>query len=241
MIDRKEKKLFPAWRAVLLAMVAGVLAGAVAVYVTGGFSGNNAASPAGGTLAGAAPDQSQNPIAANDTCPAKADHAKALADSAVGQVAAMLPADPPQSLKELAFHDPAGEPITLAARSGKTVLLNLWATWCAPCRAEMPALDALQKEKGNDRFEVIAVNVDTGDDTKPKKFLEEIKVGALGYYRDNTLDLFNDLKKRGLALGLPVTLLIDGEGCLLAHMNGPAEWASDDAKRFLSKAIGSAG
>ncbi|MBS3647990.1 TlpA family protein disulfide reductase [Pseudaminobacter sp. 19-2017] len=238
MTDRKEKRLFPAWRAVMLAMVAGVFAGAVGVYVTGGFSGNNAASTRpGGTLAGATPDQSQNPIAADDTCPAKADHAKTLADAAVGQVAAMLPADPPQSLKTLAFHDPAGKPMTLADRADKTILLNLWATWCAPCRAEMPSLDALQKEKGNDRFEVIAVNVDTGDDTKPKKFLEETKVGALGYYRDNTLDLFNDLKKRGLALGLPVTLLIDGEGCLLAHMNGPAEWASDDAKHLIEAAI----
>ena len=63
--------------------------------------------------------------------------------------------------------------MTLADRAGKTVLMNLWATWCAPCRAEMPALDALQKEMGGEKFEVIAVNVDTGDDTKPKKFLAE--------------------------------------------------------------------
>ena len=92
---------------------------------------------------------------------------------------------------------------------GKTVLLNLWATWCAPCRDEMPALDALQKEMGGDDFEVVAVNVDTGDDTKPRKFLAETGVAALAYYRDNTLGLFNELKQRGLALGLPVTLLID--------------------------------
>ncbi len=85
----------------------------------------------------------------------------------------MLPADPPQSLAKLAFNSPDGKPMTLADRAGKTVLLNLWATWCAPCRAEMPALDALQKEAGDDGFEVIAVNVDTGDDTKPKKFLAE--------------------------------------------------------------------
>ena len=75
------------------------------------------------------------------------------------------------------------------------MLLNLWATWCAPCRAEMPALDALQKEMpAATDFEVIAVNVDTGDDTKPKKFLEETSVAALAYYRENTLDLFNELK-----------------------------------------------
>jgi hypothetical protein len=97
----------------------------------------------------------------------------------------------------------------------------------------MPALDALQKEMGSETFEVVAVNVDTGDDTKPKKFLDETGVASLGYYRDNTLGLFNDLKKRALALGLPVTLLIDGDGCLLAHMNGPAEWHSEDARRLI--------
>ncbi|TIP70556.1 MAG: TlpA family protein disulfide reductase, partial [Mesorhizobium sp.] len=74
-------------------------------------------------------------------------------------------------------------------------------------------------------FEVVAVNVDAGDDSKPKKFLEETGVEALGYYRDSTMALFNDLKTRGLALGLPVTMLIDAEGCLIAHMNGPAEWS----------------
>ena len=99
----------------------------------------------------------------------------------------MLPADPPQSLKALAFNAPDGKPMTLADRAGKTVLLNLWATWCFPCREEMPALNALQKELGSDKFEVIAVNVDTGDDAKPKKFLAETGIDALGYYRDNTL------------------------------------------------------
>lgn len=128
--------------------------------------------------------------------------------------------------------------MTLADHSGKLLLVNLWATWCVPCREEMPALNALQKDMGSDSFEVIAVNVDTGDDTKPKKFLTDTGVDALGYYRDNSLDLFNDVKARGLALGLPVTLLVDGDGCLLANMNGPADWASDDAKRFLTSAKG---
>ncbi len=88
------------------------------------------------------------------------------------------------------------------------MLLNLWATWCFPCREEMPALNALQKEAGSDKFEVIAVNVDTGDDTKPKKFLTETGIDTLGYYRDNTLALFNDGgRSAACALGLPVTLL----------------------------------
>ncbi|RUV16649.1 TlpA disulfide reductase family protein [Mesorhizobium sp. M7A.F.Ca.MR.245.00.0.0] len=219
-------RFFPAPRLILAALVAGALAGAVAVYVSESRSGNNAP-------AQAAVGDSRDDV----TCAAKSDRAKKVAASATGEVAALLPADPPQSLKSLAFNGPDGKPMTLADHAGKTVLLNLWATWCAPCRAEMPALDALQKEKGSDSFEVVAVNVDAGDDMKPKKFLSDTGVATLGYYRDSTMTLFNDLKKRGLALGLPVTTLIDGEGCLIAHMNGPAEWSGPDARRLVETAL----
>lgn len=230
------KKLIPTGRLLVMAAIAGALAGAVAVYASITLSGNN----------GALTQQQPAPaVAANSAdaalCEAKAEKAKTVAAAAIGQVAAMLPANPPQSLKALAFDAPDGKPMSLADREGKTLLVNLWATWCAPCRAEMPALNTLQKEMGSDKFEVVAVNVDTGDDEKPKKFLAEIGVDALGFYRDNTLDLFNDLKKRGLALGLPVTLLVDGDGCLLANMNGPAEWAGADAKRLLEIAMGEPG
>jgi thiol-disulfide isomerase/thioredoxin len=117
------------------------------------------------------------------------------------------------------------------------VLVNLWATWCAPCRAEMPALDELQQKMGGDSFEVVAINVDTGDDAKPKAFLNEIKVSGLAYYSDHSMGAFNELKAKGLALGLPVTVLVDDEGCLLAHMNGPAEWSTPDAVRFIETAL----
>jgi thiol-disulfide isomerase/thioredoxin len=223
-----KRSIFPTVRLILLAVVAGALAGAVAVYVTSRPAGNNGAETPVASV-------SEADVAA---CAAKADRAKSVAASATGDVAAMLAADPPQSVKALAFNAPDGKPMTLADRQGKTVLLNLWATWCFPCREEMPALNALQKEMGSDKFEVIAVNVDTGDDTKPKKFLAETGIDTLGYYRDNTLALFNDLKKRGLALGLPVTLLIDADGCLLAHMNGPANWAGEDAKKLIAAAGG---
>ena len=223
-------RFFPAPRLILAALAAGVLAGAVAVYVSESGSGNNAPVK---VAAVASKDDA--------ACAAKAGRAKSIAAKAVGQVAALQPADPPQSLKTLAFNGPDGKPMTIADHAGKTVLLNLWATWCAPCRAEMPALDALQKEKGGDAFEVVAVNVDTGDDAKPKKFLKEIGVETLGYYRDATMGLFNETKTRGLALGLPVTMLIDGEGCLIAHMNGPAEWSSTDAKRLVETALNPSG
>ena len=101
----------------------------------------------------------------------------------------------------------------------------------------MPALNQLQADMGGEDFEVVAVNIDTGDDAKPKAFLQETGVDRLAYYRDNTLGLFNDLKRRNLALGLPVTLLVDEDGCLLGHMNGPAEWAGEDARKLIEAAM----
>ena len=111
----EKKSLFPALRLILLAAAVGALAGAVAVYVTSRPAGNNQAeTPATGG--------SEADVAA---CAAKADKARSVAASAAGEVAAMLPADPPQSLKALAFNAPDGKPMTFADRSGKTVLLNL--------------------------------------------------------------------------------------------------------------------
>lgn len=219
MAEAKKKLSMP--RMILLAVLAGAFAGAVAVYVSGGLEGNTGLAQAG----------------ADAACAARGEAAKKLAAAATGAVAAMQPADPPQSLASLSYNGPDGQPTGIAAQQGRTILLNLWATWCVPCRTEMPALDALEKSWGSEQFEVVAVNVDTGDDSKPRKFLEETGITALAHYRENTLGLFNDLKKRGLALGLPVTLLIDNEGCLVASMNGPADWASPDADRFIETAL----
>lgn len=220
----KQKQKFPALRLVVLAVAAGAIAGAIAVYVKGGLDGNTAATPIVAE-------------ADNAACSAKQEKAKAVGDAATGHVAAMLAADPPRSLKNLGFNGPDGEAMTVADFSGRVVLMNLWATWCTPCREEMPALDALQSAKGSDAFEVVAVNVDRGDDEKPTTFLQETAIEALGYYRDASMKIFNDLKSQGLALGLPVTLLIGEDGCLLAHMNGPAEWGSSDAEQLIDAAL----
>lgn len=219
------RKLFPTTRLILAALLAGAAAGALAVYVSGGLEGNNTAAA---TAAVAGEDR---------VCAARTERAKQVAAAATGHVAAMLPADPPQTLAGLAFNDPDGKPATLAAHAGKTVLVNLWATWCAPCRAEMPALDELQQKMGGDDFEVVAINVDSGGNEKPKAFLEEIEVSSLAYYSDHSMGVFNDLKTKGLALGLPVTVLVDADGCLLAHMNGPAEWSTPDAVSFIETAL----
>lgn len=211
---------FPAFRLVALAAVAGLLAGVTAVYVMGGADGNT--SVAGGE---------------ESVCPAKAEKIAALEPAIGGAVAAMMPAETPQSLEDLAFSGPDGTAMTIADFAGKTLLVNLWATWCAPCREEMPALDILQREMGSERFEVVAVNIDRGSDDKPGAFLQEIGVESLARYRDSSTEIFNTIKTRGLALGLPVTLLVDGEGCLLAHMNGPADWSGEDAQELIRAAL----
>ena len=202
---------------IALAVVAGLAASAVAIYVSSKPSGNTGRETA-------------------DACEAKRGAARSVGDAATGDVAAMS-ASEPQSLQHLSFSGPDGGSLTLAGFSGKTLLINLWATWCAPCRAEMPAFDSLQSELGGDRFEVVAINVETGPDEKPRKFLTEIGIEHLAFYRDDTLGVFNDLKKRSLSLGLPVTLLVDRDGCLLANMNGPAEWGGEDAKRLIETAL----
>jgi thiol-disulfide isomerase/thioredoxin len=220
------KKSWPAARIVATLIALCIIVAGFALYVTQRPSGNT-------------PDEvASNTASASDGCAAKADAAKKLAAAATGSVAAMAASSPPASLAGLSFNGPDGKPLKLADFAGKTVLMNLWATWCAPCRAEMPELDALQKEKGGAGFEVVAVNADTGGDEKPKKFLAETGAATLTYYSDHTMALFNELKGRGLALGLPVTLLIDKDGCLMTHMNGPAAWASAEAKSFIDTATG---
>ncbi|MEH3127679.1 thiol:disulfide interchange protein TlpA [Agrobacterium cavarae] len=152
-----------------------------------------------------------------------------------GQIAAMSPTDKPRVIP-LSFKSADGTAMTQADLKGKTVVLNLWATWCVPCREEMPALNALEKEKGSDAFEVVTINIDNGEDEKPKAFMSEYKIDSLKLYRDSSMGVFNALKKEGLAFGLPATLLLDDKGCLLASMNGPAAWDSPDAKALVTAA-----
>jgi thiol-disulfide isomerase/thioredoxin len=102
----------------------------------------------------------------------------------------------------------------------------------------MPALDELQKKLGGADFEVVAVNIDTRDPQKPKAWLKETGIGALAYYADPSARIFQELKEKGRAFGMPTTLLIDKNGCELATLAGPAEWASGDAIKFIETALG---
>jgi thiol-disulfide isomerase/thioredoxin len=170
-------------------------------------------------------------------CRAAAAIASRLKPLAKGEIAALQVADRPRPATPLAFQNAKGEPVTLETFRGRAIVLNLWATWCAPCRKEMPALEELQARLGGADFEVVAVNIDTRNFEKPKQFLAEIKVEKLGYFADPSAKIFQDLKVAGRAFGMPTTLVIDKDGCELAWLAGPAEWASPDALAFVSEAI----
>jgi thiol-disulfide isomerase/thioredoxin len=171
-------------------------------------------------------------------CVAAAARAQELAPLALGQVAALSVSKTPREATPIAFSGPQGEALTLAALKGRTILLNLWATWCVPCREEMPSLDKLQAALGGPDFEVVAVNIDTTRLERRQAFLKEAGVERLAFYANPTAEVFQTLKKAGKVVGLPTTILIDPEGCELGVMPGPADWASSDALKLLSGAIG---
>jgi thiol-disulfide isomerase/thioredoxin len=169
-------------------------------------------------------------------CAAALETAKKIAPLATGEVAALTMATKPLQLPDLAFVDGTGQPKKLSDWKGRTVLLNLWATWCVPCRKEMPALDGLQGALGSDKFAVVAVNIDTRDPEKPRKFLRDSNLTKLGFFGDDKAKVFQDLKSNGLALGMPTSVLIDGQGCEIANIAGPAEWDSPDAIKLITAA-----
>lgn len=171
---------------------------------------------------------------ADASCSATPDQLASLKGQARGEVAAMIVRDSGTALPRLQFNAQDGAVKTLDDFSGKALLVNLWATWCVPCREEMPALSELESEAGDAGFQVLAINIDTGDAQKPAAFLDEIGVSNLVLYKDASLGVFNTLKKEGLAFGLPVTLMVGPDGCLLGAMNGPALWSGEDAKALIA-------
>jgi thiol-disulfide isomerase/thioredoxin len=177
-----------------------------------------------------------NPAAA--ACAPAVKTAGRIAPLARGEVAALTVARTPFRVPDLAFKDAEGRERTLKDWHGRTVLLNLWATWCVPCRKEMPALDALEADLGGPNFAVVAVNIDTRDAEKPLAFLKDIGVKHLAYYSDQSAKVFQDLKLAGKAFGMPTTLIVDGSGCEIGEMAGPAEWASADGVKLVSAALG---
>jgi thiol-disulfide isomerase/thioredoxin len=139
----------------------------------------------------------------------------------------------PRALPDLAFVDDAGKPKQLSDFRGKAVLLNIWATWCPPCREEMPSLDRLQKTLGGPGFEVVALSLDADGALAVKRFYEETGIGALAIYVDPGMRATRQLSTPGV----PTTLLIDAQGRELGRHSGPAQWDDPEAVRAISRYV----
>ncbi|WP_449254876.1 thiol:disulfide interchange protein TlpA [Bosea sp. (in: a-proteobacteria)] len=189
-------------------------------------------------LAGVAAFYSGLGDAGNGSCSAAAKTAARMGPLAKGEVAAVEIRSRPEPAPELSFTGPDGKPLTLADFRGRTVLVNLWATWCAPCLKEMPALDALEKAMGGPDFAVVAINIDTRNLDKPKAWLAENRVTALPFYGDPQAATFQALRKAHKVEGMPVSIIVDGSGCELGIIQGPADWASADSKALMGAAAG---
>src|SRR6201994_3589420 len=198
------------------AVLIGAVIGFAGVYGIGGLRRNTAGDPA---------------------CRPAVALSEKLAPLAHGEVAALTMATTPLKLPDLAFDDASGQPKKLSDWRGRTVLVNLWATWCVPCRKEMPALDGLQAKLGGPNFEVVAVNIDTRDPEKPKNFLKDAHLTRLDFFSDPKAKVFQELKAVGRALGMPTSVLVDGQGCEIATIAGPAEWGGDDALKLITAAV----
>jgi thiol-disulfide isomerase/thioredoxin len=198
----------------LMILALSALLGFAAVYLTMGQP-DNAASP---------------PKVTENATPAVG---AAKTEAKTGQMAAFVTKKAPEALPSISFKDGTGKDLTLADFKGRTVLLNLWATWCNPCREEMPSLDRLQQALGSDKFEVVALSLDKQGASASQKFLEEVKAKVLKLYVDATAKAGTVMK----LVGMPTTILINKDGLEVGRLAGPAEWDSEEAKKLIAAAM----
>ena len=139
----------------------------------------------------------------------------------------------PLEIKEVPFVTEDGGEGTLSDYHGKIVVVNFWATWCAPCRKEMPHLSELQAELGGEDFEVVTIATGRNPEAAMKRFFEEIAVDNLPLHRDPQQALAREMA----VLGLPITVILDRQGREIARLRGDADWASESAKSIISNLI----
>lgn len=196
-----------------------LVAGALALVAASGI-GLYALMPHGGKA-----------TAHSGACARSLDLAQALDPLARGDVAALILASAPNDLGAVAFDDGDGSNKTVADFKGRSILLNLWATWCVPCRAEMPALDRLEGALGSKTFQVVPVDIDTARLDRPRAFLQEIGARHVKFFSDHSADILQTLH----GTGLPTSVLIGPDGCEIGTMAGPAPWDSPDAKALIER------
>ena len=211
-----DSSRIPWWRVTAIVVALGLIAAAYAMYPILDPSSNNPARPA---TASSGPS---------------AEITRAMA---IGPLAAFVvkPQRPP--VADLAFADGEGRPLKLSDWRGKVTLVNLWATWCAPCRKEMPALAALQSKLGGPDFEVLAISIDRKGAAASAAFLDEAKATALKLYVDPSSKALGALQ----AIGLPASVLIDRDGREIGRLLGPAEWNAPEAEQLIRAAIAEPG
>jgi thiol-disulfide isomerase/thioredoxin len=210
-----------------------------AVYVTAGgadnLKGSEMETAVRTTVAPVPPPEpaAQAPVVAQASPPAELPSGPGRNPLSVGEMAKFVFKPAPEALPKVAFLDADGKERTLDDWKGKVVLLNLWATWCVPCRKEMPGLDRLQAEMRSDKFEVIAVSVDRTGTAGAKKFLDQIKVENIAVLADPTARMAATLR----AVGLPATILINADGLEVGRLLGEAEWNTPEAKALIKAVV----
>lgn len=209
----------------IIAAIVGIFILSAGIYAIYGTSGNQQGNTVSANLSGDA------------RCQLNEEKIAAIDASAVGDVAGFRGIEEPLDMTFFSFQDGDGNTKTLADWKGKTVLFNLWATWCKPCREEMPLFQELQVQRGGESFEVVPLSVDQGSDEKPKDFYKEIGLDQLPFLHDGTVKSLFDLKKKGVAPGMPTTILVDKNGCGLGVLPGAAHWSSPDALHLIDTAL----
>jgi thiol-disulfide isomerase/thioredoxin len=157
-----------------------------------------------------------------------------VAPLATGEVAALIVAKTPAPMPEISFEAPGG---VKKLSDFRGLLLNLWATWCIPCREEMPALDRLQKAAGGPDFEVVAVSIDTARLERRQVFLDTAGVKSLTFYADPKAEAFQILRAANRVEGLPTSWLIGKDGCEIGMLAAKADWGSADAAALIKAAV----
>ena len=178
-----------------------------------------------GTAGGASPARAAEP-----SSPALLAELRALT---VGEMSGLSVHETPITTPLVQFFAEDGGALSLQAFRGKVVLLNFWATWCGPCRKEMPEINALAAELGGPDFTVVTVSLDRGGPKRPKAFFDKIGANALTLYQAPKMGLSKSMGVKGL----PVTAILDRSGHEIARITGAADWSSEDAKRFIARLI----